>query len=178
MNLGTGAVTLGGNRVLTTTASTLSEGGIIGDGGNAYSLTKAGAGTLLLSGANTFSGGLTLSAGTLDINNAAAVGTGTLTLNGGTIDNTSGSAITLSNNNVQVWGGNYAFTGTNNLDMGTGTITLGTNVTVTTNGGSLTERGATSGAFQPHEGRHWNNDPFGKQCSFRRDDPCGGHAGH
>ena len=41
-------------------------------------LTKLGTNALTLSGANTFSGGVTLSAGTLNINNAGALGTGTL----------------------------------------------------------------------------------------------------
>ena len=100
LNLGTGAVSLGASRTLTITANTLSVGGVIS--GSAKSITKAGAGTLLLSGNNTFSGGVTLSAGTLDINNAGALGTGTFRISAGTIDNTSGAAITLSNNNAQI----------------------------------------------------------------------------
>ncbi len=46
-------------------------------------LVKTGAGTLKLSGANTFSGGLTISAGTLIANNASALGTGTVTVDSG-----------------------------------------------------------------------------------------------
>src|SRR5262249_45126646 len=51
LNLGTGAVTPNANRVVTVGASTLTVGGVIG--GGAISLTKAGPGTLVLSGANT-----------------------------------------------------------------------------------------------------------------------------
>ena len=68
---------------------------------------------MLLSGNNSFSGGVTLSTGTLDINNAGALGTGTFTIDAGTtIDNTSGAAITLSTNNAQIWNGSFTFTGT------------------------------------------------------------------
>jgi autotransporter-associated beta strand protein len=52
-----------------------------GDTGS-YSLNKAGAGTLVLSAANTYSGGTTLNEGVLQVENAAALGTGTLTFTG------------------------------------------------------------------------------------------------
>lgn len=106
-----------------------------------------------LSGNNTFSGGVTLtndSAGaanqtvTLRINSATALGTGTFTIGSAlsdrfvAIDNTSGSALTLTNNNAQVWNGDFAWTGANALDMGTGSVSLGVNAgatrTITTNG--------------------------------------------
>lgn len=45
-------------------------------------MTKSGDGTLVLSAANTYSGGTTLSSGTLQVENAAALGTGTLTFTG------------------------------------------------------------------------------------------------
>jgi autotransporter-associated beta strand protein len=84
----------GGSRQIAVTANTLTLGGAISDGGNAYQFTKAGAGTLALGGASTFSGGLVLSAGTLAINNASALGTGAFTIAAGAIDNSSGSVIT------------------------------------------------------------------------------------
>ncbi|MGD0770656.1 MAG: autotransporter-associated beta strand repeat-containing protein, partial [Tepidisphaeraceae bacterium] len=142
LNLGTGAVTLGATIQLTTNAGHLTVGGNIGDGGSGYGITKAGAGTLILSGSNTFGGATTLSTGTLDINSAAAIGTGTFAINGGTIDNTSGSAITLSNNNVQTWGGDFAFAGTNALNLGTGAVTLGASRNVTIDASTLTVGGA------------------------------------
>ncbi len=46
-------------------------------------LVKTGAGTLKLSGANTFSGGMTISEGTLIANNASALGTGKVTVDSG-----------------------------------------------------------------------------------------------
>jgi autotransporter-associated beta strand protein len=142
LNLGTGAVTLTGNPTVTTTGGLLTVGGIIS---GAHSLAKAGAGTLVLSGANTYSTGTTLTAGTLDINNAMAIGTSTFTINGGTIDNTSGAAITDSNVNAETWGASFTFTGTNNLNLGTGAVTLTANPTVTTTGGILTFGGIVSG---------------------------------
>ncbi len=46
-------------------------------------LVKTGAGTLKLSGANTFTGGMTISEGTLIANNASALGTGKVTVDSG-----------------------------------------------------------------------------------------------
>ncbi len=63
---------------------------------------------------------MTLSAGELDINTAAALGTGTITISGGSIDNSSGGAITLSNNHAQNWNASFTFVGSSNLNMGTG----------------------------------------------------------
>ena len=147
LTMGTGAVTLGTGVIVTTNGSTLSDAGIIADGGAGYSLTKAGTGTLTLSGVNTFAGGITLSAGQLNINNARAVGTGQLSINGGTIDNTSGAAITLTNNNAQVWGGDFTFAGSSGLNLGTGAVSLGANRTVTVSASTLTVGGVISGAF-------------------------------
>ena len=136
LNLGTGAVTLGANRTVTVSAGTLTEGGVIS---GAYSFTKAGDGVMTLSGANTFSGGLTLSAGTLNVNNATALGAAAsvFTISGGSIDNTSGAAVTLSNNNAQTWSGDFVFKGSNDLNLGTGAVTLGANRTVTVSAGHV-----------------------------------------
>src|SRR5205085_831343 len=122
-------------------AGTMTISTAISEGGNNYSITKTGNGPLTLSGANTFGGGLTLSAGTLNINSATAPGTGTVTINSGTIANTSGSAITLANNNSQTWGGDFAFdgtSGTNNLNLGTGAVTLTANRQITASGATST----------------------------------------
>jgi fibronectin-binding autotransporter adhesin len=110
-------------------------------------LTKNNAGTVALGTSSNYSGGTILNAGTLDLNNASAIGTGTFNIAGGTIDNTSGSPITLSTNNAQLWAGSFAFGGTNALNLGTGAVTLAGNETVTVNGtGALTVGGAISNA--------------------------------
>jgi len=66
LDLGTGAVTMNADRTVTVSnsATTLTIGGAIGDSGNGYSLTKAGAGTLKLTGTSTYAGDTIISAGT------------------------------------------------------------------------------------------------------------------
>ena len=110
------------------------------------SLNKTGNGTLTLENPNTLSGGLTLTSGTLNLNNASALGTGTFTINGGTINNTSGAAITLSTNNNQTWNGNFTFTGSKDLNLGNGNIAMNGNRSVTVNAGNLTIGGSISGS--------------------------------
>src|SRR5258706_5885766 len=58
-------------------------------------VTKNGAGAWTLSGANTFTGGTTLSIGTLNINNSQALGTvaATFTISGGTINHTTARSL-------------------------------------------------------------------------------------
>jgi autotransporter-associated beta strand protein len=64
----------------TLTVASLTLGGVIDDGANSYSLKKTGVGLLTLSGANTYDGGTTLSAGRLTASNAASFGTGPVTI--------------------------------------------------------------------------------------------------
>jgi fibronectin-binding autotransporter adhesin len=175
LNLGTGTVTMNASRVVTVNGGNLTVGGPIT--GATFDITKAGTGTLTLNGVvttssgavkinsnsgtltlagnNTYTGGTTLNSGsTLNINAAgtsgtnSAVGTGTFTINGGTIDNSSAGAITLATNNAQTWNGDFAFTGTKDLNLGTGAVSLGTTAgtsrTITTNASTLTVGGIIS----------------------------------
>ena len=123
------------------TGTTLTLGGVIS---GAKTVTYSGAGTAVVSGANTYSAGTTLISGTLSLANGAALGTGTFTINGGTID--AASVLTVSNNNAQVWNGDFAFAGTNSLNLGTGTVSVPLPRTVTTTAGTLTVGGAISGS--------------------------------
>jgi autotransporter-associated beta strand protein len=142
LNLGTGAVTMPNHTTITVNGQTLTVGGVISEGTSNRVLTKAGAGTLVLGGNNTFGGGFTLLGGTLNLNNAGALGAGVFTIEAGTtLDNITGSPLALFANNTQVWNGSYTFTGSSNLDLGSGTVTLGSNITVTTGAGSLNVRG-------------------------------------
>lgn len=127
LNMGLGAVTLGGNRTVTVTTNTLSVGGVIDDGVNTYSLTKAGEGALALAAANTYGGGTILNAGELDINHARAIGTGTLTVNGGAI-NATVSNMTNLNNNTQIWNDDFVYPGRYSVHLGTGAVTLNSDV--------------------------------------------------
>ena len=95
----TTSVVLGGN-VLTldpATSVASSFGGVISDGAGPGSVVINGAGTVTLTGANTYTGGTTLSAGTLELGNAGAAGTGAITFGAGataTLELDSGIAIT------------------------------------------------------------------------------------
>ena len=77
-----GNVTLGGNRTVTVAASTLTLSGAIGDGGNGYSLTKSGAGTLVIGGANTFTGEIAVNGGLLKLSSVTLSGSNVVTLSG------------------------------------------------------------------------------------------------
>ncbi|SED11360.1 outer membrane autotransporter barrel domain-containing protein [Rhizobiales bacterium GAS191] len=73
--LGANTLTVGSDNT-----STAVSGVISGTGG---SLTKIGLGTLILSGANTYSGGTVVSSSLLQVTNNSAVGTGAVTLDNG-----------------------------------------------------------------------------------------------
>ena len=95
-------------------------------------VTIAGPGTVNLNSSNTYTGGTNLLGGTLNLGDPAGnpIGSGVLRIAGGTIDNTSGSSMTLANGG-EIWSGSFTFTGTNDLDPGSGPITLTANPTVT-----------------------------------------------
>lgn len=62
-----------------------------------YGLTKTDAGTLTLTGVNTYAGGMTIQGGTLAIDKAAALGAGGVNLNGGKLQTTGAGPISLAN---------------------------------------------------------------------------------
>ena len=78
-------------------------------------LTKAGVGTLTLSGSNSYTGGTTLNSGTLRVGNANALGTGGLTVNAGTLD--------LNGNSIAVLTLGGSGGTVTNLASGTSTLT-------------------------------------------------------
>ena len=89
-----------------------------GDGaiGGTAKLTKEGAGTLTITNANSYSGGTTITAGTLDAAHAAALGTGAVSVEGGTLrvsftgqQTPSFGTVTLTGGTVQIANGDKAF---------------------------------------------------------------------
>ncbi|MCX7008140.1 MAG: autotransporter-associated beta strand repeat-containing protein, partial [Kiritimatiellaeota bacterium] len=83
VNLGAAGVVLGAN-ITVTDINTGTIGGNVSDGGNNYSLTKAGAGILVLGGTNTYTGGTTINNGTLRLGVFnALLSTGVVTVAGG-----------------------------------------------------------------------------------------------
>lgn len=133
--------TVAGDGATITTGLTVSS--VIG--GSALGIAKSGAGTMALSGTNTFTGGTTLNTGSLNINNSQALGTvaGTFTINGGLINNTSGGTLTTANYPL-AWNGDFTFTGTDPLNLGTGIVTLNANRQVTILANTLTVGGPIS----------------------------------
>lgn len=138
-------------------------GGVISGTGP---LTKTGATNLTLSGANTFSGGTVLNAGTLTLGSAGALGSGTLTVGGaGTLVSggaySFGNNITLNadltvagNNNLMLGGaingaGNLVKNGLNDLTLSgnntfTGALDILSGSVIALGSGAL---GNTSGAY-------------------------------
>jgi fibronectin-binding autotransporter adhesin len=139
-------------QVATVTSATAAITGV-GD-----SVSKIGAGTLVLGGANTHTGGTTLSAGELRIANNAAAGTGTLTLTAGGIRSDGATARTLTNALSIAGSVTYAANGTGALTFSgagnlTGTHTFTTDVSDTTFGGILTDGASTFGITKAGSGR-------------------------
>ena len=104
--LGANQLTVGSNNLSTSVSGIISDCGVGGqcsgnaNGSTGGALVKIGSGTLTLSGANTYTGGTTLTAGTLNVGVnsvyttsgvpssgivSSAIGTGTLLFNGGTL---------------------------------------------------------------------------------------------
>lgn len=136
-------LTLSANRTIDVVAGQLTIGGVITDGAASYSLTKNGAGTLALTAANTFDGGLNVTAGTLQI------GTSTSTAASGSVTGPgpAGTTVTLGNATLRFQMGsgsdntfaqNYVFNTNTTVSSNDGLITLGTSATtVAFNGTTL-----------------------------------------
>jgi autotransporter-associated beta strand protein len=138
---GTSTLTVGNNNASSTFSGTIqNSSGIV-------ALSKTGTGSLSLSGANTFAGGITLNAGQLNLNSPGALGTGPLTIaaSGVLLNNNGGAVVTLNTTNAQNWNGDFTFTGTRNLNFGPGSVTMNASRTVTVNANSLAVGGPIAG---------------------------------
>ncbi|MEO7988888.1 MAG: autotransporter-associated beta strand repeat-containing protein, partial [Chryseolinea sp.] len=138
--VGTLTFTSGGDNTSTTFSGVIQNGTA-----TSVAMVKNGTGTLTISGANSYTGGTTLNAGALSINNPNALGasTGTFTINGGAINNTTGGSLSTVNY-PQAWNGDFTFSGTQNLNLGTGNVTLSANRQVTVAANTLTVGGLLS----------------------------------
>jgi autotransporter-associated beta strand protein len=74
--------------------TTQTYAGVIADNAGTVALIKSGLGGLTLTGTNRYSGGTTIVAGTLQLGNSAAMGTGALAADGGVLD-LSGYSVTV-----------------------------------------------------------------------------------
>ncbi len=102
------------------------------DGTSGVTVAKAGNGTLVLNGNNTYAGGTSLAAGTLSLGNDNALGTGSLAFNGGTIQSSGGSR-TIGN--AVNFGGDVTVAGVDNFTFsGINTLTGDRTVTVSNTG--------------------------------------------
>lgn len=111
------------------TAAALTVSGAVSDFGNGHALTKAGAGTLTLTGVNTFSGPLTVSGGTLAIGGAGQLNNGLYGPN-------------IVNNGILSYGSSAGQT-LNGIISGTGSLTKSGGSTLTLNNGGTFTGGAT-----------------------------------
>ncbi len=117
------AITLTGNATLDVATGDVRQSGAINESGGSQSLTKTGAGTLEVTGANTYSGGTAIQAGVLDMNGASALGTGAVQV-------ASGASLQMSNAATL---GTQAVTNQGSVDV--------SNVTASTAIGSLSGNG-------------------------------------
>ena len=132
-------VGLGGSVDVQNSAAALTLSGVV-SGSNG--LTKVDLGTLIVSGSNTYTGGTTINAGTLETTSGSGIGSGTATVNGGALTVNYGSAgytfsnaiagsgtVNLTAANATTLTGHYfhpsglsSFTGTVTVDTGLNNI--------------------------------------------------------
>ena len=160
-----GPGTLTGNRTLTLN-SAITYSGIIGQSGGSFGITKAGAGSLTLSGgsSNTYSGKTTVSNGTLILNKnntlnaisstgstgADAANTDLQILSGGTTQ-LNGSDQIINSAKVGLSGGTLILNGVSEGSIstaGVGSLTLSANSIIDLAGTSLLH-------FSPSNGQNW-----------------------
>jgi len=115
-NAVTGDLTMFSTCTFGSDAGSLTLSGVISQSGGTYGVTKVGAGTVVLSGANTYGGATTVNAGRLTVNNVSgsATGTGAVTV---------GASGTLSGSGRAT--GAVALSGTVEPGVNTGTLNTG-----------------------------------------------------
>jgi autotransporter-associated beta strand protein len=148
---GTGTYTLNGTRTFSTIANQeITVSSVVTDAGAAGGINANGAGVVILTGVNTYTGGTTLTAGSLYVGNNNALGTGDLTINGGNFQAKAGTVVSVANNITVnsdfAIGGNSSLTLTGDVDLGGATriITLNNTSDLTTLSGVVSNGGLTT----------------------------------
>lgn len=140
-------MTLVGDRTVTTNTGVVMLNGALNDGGYSHGLTKDGSGTLALNGANSFTGGLTINAGTALLSGSSPLGAGEpITMANGTSLQLSGA--TIANDLVVAAGASVNLLKTNGSSFMNGRLIGGGVVSETTGGGT-------------YPTINWNNDNSG-----------------
>lgn len=117
LDLGNGAVTLGGNRKVTVTASALTVGGTISGAG--MSLTKEGTGILVLNATNTYTGPTIINNGVLRLMRSEWINTSALQVNNGVVEICSNDFSRyggITAGRIQITGGVSGFSVNGNAD--------------------------------------------------------------
>jgi autotransporter-associated beta strand protein len=147
VTLGTATLTTGGSNASTTYAGVISGGG---------GLTKTGTGQMILSGQNTFSGTVTVVAGTLELGASGAGALGSVT----SLDLTGGTLLMGASNQINNYatvtlaGGTFnsnGFSEGTNTTAGLSTLTLSSNSTI-----SLGASGSSIVSFSNSSGATWS----------------------
>ncbi|OYW30558.1 MAG: hypothetical protein B7Z47_03500 [Chthoniobacter sp. 12-60-6] len=152
---GSSATTINSNLVLSASTATItvnsSEALTLNGNISGTALTKAGNGTMVLGGANTYAGATTVSVGTLSAANSLALGTttnGTTVASGASLElqgniNIAGEALTITGTGASNGGALRSLSGDNVYN---GPITLGSpGATIQSDAGTLTILGAVGG---------------------------------
>ena len=115
---------------LTISSGSAAQSGIISQNGGSYAVTKAGNGTLTLTAGNTYTGGTTVSAGTLAIGSGGSLAYSATSFSGGINLTGVGATFDISNGGNQTISGLIGVTGS--------VVNLGANTLVDGFGGTLT----------------------------------------
>jgi len=131
----------------------IASGGVFTKGSGTFTFTGSTTATWTdnSSGGPQNLGAVTIGNGTnaKQVNFATNVGATSITINTGnnvTIDNTSGTSLTLSGVSAWTWNSNFTFAGTSAMNLSSSAVTLGDNIQVTVNASTLTVGGNISGS--------------------------------